>query len=83
MDKLGILHANQTYMCLDPHQNEGLGSYRETSLSIPVIFLLTIPKWYFFCGSFYVFFFAILSCLCHLALWSHARIGPTSWLSSI
>ena len=23
MDKLGIFHANQTYMCLDPHQNEG------------------------------------------------------------
>ena len=52
MDKLGIFHANQTYMCLDPHQNEGWGWYRETSLSIPVIFLLTIPRWYFFCGSF-------------------------------
>ena len=45
MDKLGIFHANQTYMCLDPHQNEGLGWYRETTLSIPVIFLLTIPRW--------------------------------------
>ena len=22
MDKLGIFHANQTYMCLDPHQNK-------------------------------------------------------------
>ena len=83
MDKLGIFHANQTYICLDPHQNEGWGWYRETSLSIPVIFLLTIPRWYFFCGSFYVFFFAILSCLCHASLWSPARKGLTSWLSSI
>ena len=61
MDKLGIFHANQTYMCLDPHQNEGRGWYRETSLSIPVIFLLTIPRWYFFFGSFYVF--SLLYCL--------------------
>ena len=61
MDKLGIFHANQTYMCLDPHQNEGCGWYCETSLSIPVIFLLTIPRWYFFCGSFYVFY--LLYCL--------------------
>ena len=23
MNKLGIFHANQTYMCLDPHQIKG------------------------------------------------------------
>ena len=32
---------------------------------------------------FYVFVFAILSCLCHAALWSPARKGLTSWLSCI
>ena len=24
MDKLAIFHANQTYMCLDPHQKKGM-----------------------------------------------------------
>ena len=36
---------------------------RETSLSHPVIFLLTIPRRYFFCGSF---LFCV--CLCHTVL---------------
>ena len=54
MDKLGIFYANQTYMCLDPHQNEGWGWYRETSLSIPVYFLTDHSKvvfllWIFLC----------------------------------
>ena len=31
----------------------GQGSYLETSLSPPVIFLLPVPRRYFFCGSFY------------------------------
>ena len=30
MDKLRRFHANQTYMCLDPHQNWGWGWYCET-----------------------------------------------------
>ena len=72
------------HICVLIHiRMKGEGCYRETSLNIPVIFLLTIPMWYFFYGSFYVFFFAILSCLCHAALWSPASKGLTSWLSSI
>ena len=39
IDKLGFFHASLTATCLDPH--EGCGWYRETSLSPPVIFLLT------------------------------------------
>ena len=56
MDKLWILLANQTSICLNSHQNLGCGWYLETSLSPPVIVLLTIPRWYFFCV-----FFACLS----------------------
>ena len=62
MGKLGIFHANQTYMFLDPHQNKGWCWYRETSLSPLVIFLITIPRWYFFCGSF------LCVCLCYIVL---------------
>ena len=47
MDTLGILHANQTSKCLDSHW------YHETSLSPPVIFLLTIQRRCFFCRSFF------------------------------
>ena len=52
MDKLGILHANQASMCLDLHQSKGRGWYRENSLSPPFFFILTVPRRYFFCGSF-------------------------------
>ena len=39
MDKIGIFHANQTSMCLDPHQ---IGTmYHETSLSPLVELFLT------------------------------------------
>ena len=59
------------------------------------IFVLTVPRWYFFCGSimffsvlcFYVFSVLCLLCLCaHLficALWSPAGKGRTSWLSFV
>ena len=30
---------------------------------------------------YFVFVFAILSCMCHAALWSPARKGLTHWLS--
>ena len=50
------------------------------------IFLLAVPRRYFFCGSFVLF----LSCVCyafaHLfidALWSLAGKGLTSWLSFV
>ena len=36
MDKLGVFHANQTSMCLDPHLNKECGWCRETGLSPPV-----------------------------------------------
>ena len=32
-------------------------------LSPPVIFLPIVPRWCFFCGSFFLFVFCVLSCL--------------------
>ena len=49
--------------------------------------LLTIPRRYFFCGCFMVFFVLSLLCLCVrlfiCALWSPAGKGLTSWLSFV
>ena len=74
MDKLGTSHANQTSMCLDPHQNWGWGWFKP-SYRVK-IFLLTVPRRCFFCGSFLLFMFhvALLSCQFITALWS-----PAGW----
>ena len=49
--------------------------------------LLTVPRRYFFCGSFMFFSVLRLLCLCVrlfiCALWSSAGIGLTSWLSFV
>ena len=74
-----IDHANQTSICLDPHQNEGW--YRETSSSPPEIFLLTAQRQCFFCGLILLFVFVILLCLSLAALGSPVRKGLTAWLS--
>ena len=80
IDKLGLFLANQKCMCINPGQNYGWWLYRGTILSHPVIFLLTVPRRYFFCGSF-LFAFVILSLLCLAALWAPAGKVLTSWLS--
>ena len=56
---------------------------RETGLSPSVKYvLLTVPRRYFFCGSFVLF----MICVCHAfalfiaALWSPAGKGLASWL---
>ena len=48
---------------------------------IPLVaFLLTVPRQYFFCGSFYLFLFAFAFCdVCFLPV----RKGLTSWLSCV
>ena len=44
------------HLCVLFHiRMKGLGCYRETSLRPPVIFLLTVSRRYFFCGSFSLF----------------------------
>ena len=49
------------------------------------IFLLMVPRRYFFCGSFMFFSVLCLLCLCLFicALWSLAGKGLTSWLSFV
>ena len=73
------------YLCLDLHLGWGWGWRRETGLSPPVKYLLTVPRRYFFCGSFMLFSVLCLLCLCArlflCALWSPAGKGLTSWLS--
>ena len=88
IDKLGVFHANQISMCLDPHLNWGWGWRRETSLSPPVKYFY----WLFQGGTSFVdllCFFSILCLLCLCArliiraLWSPYGKGLTSWLSFV
>ena len=44
IDKLGVFHANQISICLDPHLNEGLCWRRETGLSPPVKYFTDCSK---------------------------------------
>ena len=58
IDKLGVFHANQTSMCLDPSED---GAPWNRSKPSSKIFLLTVPWRCFFCGPFMLF----LSCFCY------------------
>ena len=63
----------------------------ETGFNPPVkYFLLTVPRWCFFYGSFFFFFmfrvchvFLSVHCLFIAALWPPAGKGLTSWLSCV
>ena len=58
IDKLGVFHAKQISMCLDPHLNYGWGWRNETSISPPVKYFTDRSKvelllWiFFFCLVF-------------------------------
>ena len=83
MDKLGVFHANQISMWLDPHLNYGRGWRREIGLSPPVKYFTDHSKAVLFL-IFYVFSVLCLLCLCAClficALWSPAGKRLTSWL---
>ena len=72
-------------MCLDHIRNKGEAGTVEHVLNLPVLFLLTVPRQCFFCGSFLLFVFrvcfAILSYRFITALWSPVRKELISWLS--
>ena len=54
----------------------GRGCRRETSLSPPVkVFLLTVPRRRFFCGSFLLFVFRV----CHVFLSVYCNLVVTCW----
>ena len=85
MDKLGIFHANQTSMCLDPDQNfkREVGTVKLVK-ALQAFSHLPFKGGTSFVDLFYfVFVFAILSCLCHSALWSPVVKMLTSLLSYI
>ena len=69
IDKLGVFHANQTPMCLDPRLN--WNRFKPSSK----IVLLTVPRSYFFCGLF-VFF---VSCVFHAFASVHCCRVVTCW----
>ena len=85
MDKLGIFHANQTSMCLDPDQN-----FKREVGTVKLVKALQASAHLPFKGGnsfvdlfYFVFVIAILSCLCHSALWSPVVKMLTSLLSYI
>ena len=96
IDKLGVFHANQTSMCLDPHLRVRLACH-EIGLSPPVkyftyrsyavLLLWIIYVMCFFCGSFMLFSVLFLLCFCAClfinTLWSPAGKGLTTWLSFV
>ena len=73
-------------MCPGPYHNKGRGWCREIGLSPPVKYFY----WPFrgdisfvYHSSFLLCVFAMLSCLCIIALWSLAGKGLTSCLSFV
>ena len=76
MDKLGIFHAIQTSMCLDPHLNlfkpscESIFTDRSGGSFVNR-----------FCRLYSMLVCVVLSCLFLVALWSPN--GLTSWLSCL
>ena len=87
-EQLGVFHANQTSMCLDPLLNLGRGWCRETGLSPPVKYFY----WPFQGGTsfvdhtFCVIYVLCLACfrVCSLLPCGHLlakgwRLGPCLW----
>ena len=65
--KQGIFHMNQTYICLDTHQRIRVWLAPSNMFSPPVIFLLTVPRWFFLLfGPFCYFCFVLV--VCHIVL---------------
>ena len=85
--KLGIFHANQNiYVSWSTSELRVTLSLWNRFKPSSKIFLLTIPRWYFFCGSFMYFLSCVCYGLCFLficALWSPAGKGLTSWFSFV
>ena len=87
IDKLGVFHANQISMCLDPHLNSGWGLHCETGLGPPVKYFTDCSKvvlllWIFYVSTVLCLLF-LCACLFICALWSPAGKGLTSWLSFV
>ena len=74
IDKLGVFHANQIYICLDPHLNYKWGWRRETGLSLPVKYCTDRSKVVLLLCIFYVFLSCVcyaVVCACLFVAWGH------------
>ena len=73
MEKLGSFHANQTYMCLDPHLNLWLGWRRKTRLSHPVKYFTGRSKAMLLLWIIFVINVSCVSCflVCSLQPFGH------------
>ena len=88
IDKLGVYHANQTAMCIDPHLNWGWGwrtvkpvqalewniftDHSRAVLLLWIIYVISVLFLLCFCANLFIH-----------ALWSPAEKGLTSWLSFV
>ena len=73
-EHFGVFHANQTSMCLIHIWTKGeVGAPWNRFKPSSKIFLLTIPRRYFFCGSFVLF----MSCVCHAFAFIHCCLVVT------
>ena len=70
MDKLGVFRANQTSIIWT--KGEVGAPCRKPSSKV---FLLTVPRWYCFCGSFVLF----MSCVFHAFASVHCCLVVTCW----
>ena len=86
MDKLGIFHANGTFICLDSHQEIRVRLGPSNMFKPSSNFLTDHSKVALFSVApfcYLCFMFFILSCLVLAALWSPAGEELTSWLSCV
>ena len=80
VDSKKDMHVDNTDLLLqiDKRLNEVTGYYREKSLSPPVkMFLLTLPRQCFLCGSFLAIYILCFHCSLTVTSWE----GLASWLA--
>ena len=79
MDTLGVFHANQTPMCLDPHLNWGWGWRCETSLSHPVKYFPWLFRGGIFVWLICVIYVLCFSCFCVCSLLPCGHLLRKGW----
>ena len=79
------MQTKHLYVCMVIGTNGEVSAPLNRFKTSSKIFLLTIPRRCFFCGSFMLFlsWFVMLSCTSVDALWPPAGKGLTSWHSFV
>ena len=78
-DKIGVFHANQTAMCLDPHLNHGWGWRCGTGLSPPKNIFTDRSKAVLLLWIICVIYVLCLSCFCVCSLLPCGHWLGSSW----